>query len=150
MLTLPQFKRLPSLFAVAELVPRDGVGLQASVRCLGNWGKLLEIGKYDILNHTNLDMRPMLNNVAFEGIDVDRVMNHPESTEVYISTHSATVVPSPLLALKMHYLVCGGILSTEADFILACCTADGTEQAGDRRACQRRGEAAAGHYLPPQ
>ena len=58
------------------------MALQASVRCLGNWGKLLEIGKYDILNHTNLDMRPMLNNVSFEGIDVDRVMNHPESTEV--------------------------------------------------------------------
>ena len=59
--------------------------LQASVRCLGNWGKLLEIGKYDILQGTPLSMRPMLNNIAFEGIDVDRVMNHPESTEV--NTH---------------------------------------------------------------
>lgn len=59
-----------------------GDKLQATVRCLGNWGKLLEIGKYDILNHTPLDMRPMLNNVSFEGIDVDRVMNHPDSTEV--------------------------------------------------------------------
>lgn len=56
--------------------------LQASVRCLGNWGKLLEIGKYDILQGTPLSMRPMLNNISFEGIDVDRVMNHPESTEV--------------------------------------------------------------------
>ena len=52
------------------------------MRCLGNWGKLLEIGKYDILKGTPLSMRPMLNNVSFEGIDVDRVMNHPESTEV--------------------------------------------------------------------
>ena len=56
--------------------------LQASVRCLGNWGKLLEIGKYDILQGTPLSMRPMLNNISFEGIDVDRVMNHPDSTEV--------------------------------------------------------------------
>ena len=52
------------------------------MRCLGNWGKLLEIGKYDILQGTPLSMRPMLNNVSFEGIDVDRVMNHPESVEV--------------------------------------------------------------------
>jgi len=58
--------------------------LQASVRCLGNWGKLLEIGKYDILRSTPLSMRPMLNNVSYEGIDVDRVMNHPESTEVTV------------------------------------------------------------------
>ena len=56
--------------------------MQASVRCLGNWGKLLEIGKYDILKGTPLSMRPMLNNISFEGIDVDRVMNHPDSTEV--------------------------------------------------------------------
>ena len=56
--------------------------MQASVRCLGNWGKLLEIGKYDILKGTPLSMRPMLNNISFEGIDVDRVMNHSDSTEV--------------------------------------------------------------------
>ena len=52
------------------------------MRCLGNWGKLLEIGKYDILKGTPLSMRPMLNNISFEGIDVDRVMNHSDSTEV--------------------------------------------------------------------
>ena len=52
------------------------------MRCLGHWGKLLEIGKYDILQGTPLSMRPMLNNISFEGIDVDRVMNHPDSTEV--------------------------------------------------------------------
>ena len=58
------------------------VGVQASVRCLGHWGKLLEIGKVDILDSTPLSMRPMLNNISFEGVDVDRVMNHEESTEV--------------------------------------------------------------------
>ena len=60
------------------------------MRCLGNWGKLLEIGKYDILQGTPLSMRPMLNNISFEGIDVDRVMNHPESTEVGLQPPSST------------------------------------------------------------
>ena len=55
---------------------------QASVRCLGHWGRLLEIGKYDILQGTHLSMKPLLNNIAYEGVDVDRVLNHPESTEV--------------------------------------------------------------------
>ena len=64
-----------------EAAPAAAAALQASVRCLGNWGKLLEIGKYDILKGTPLSMRPMLNNISFEGIDVDRVMNHKESTE---------------------------------------------------------------------
>ena len=54
------------------------VVLQASVRCIGRGGKLLEIGKYDILKGSNLSMRPMLDNIAFEGIDVDRVMNDPD------------------------------------------------------------------------
>ena len=52
------------------------------MRCLGHWGKLLEIGKYNILQGTPLSMQPMLNNISFEGIDVDRVMNHNESFEV--------------------------------------------------------------------
>ena len=56
------------------------------MRCLGNWGKLLEIGKYDILRNTPIPMRPMLNNISYEGIDVDRVMNHPDSTEVTPTT----------------------------------------------------------------
>jgi fatty acid synthase len=48
---------------------------QAGVRCLAAHGRLLEIGKYDILKGTPLGMRPLLNNVAFEGIDLDRVFN---------------------------------------------------------------------------
>ena len=77
--------------------------LQASVRCLGNWGKLLEIGKYDILKGTPLSMRPMLNNVSFHGIDVDRVMNHADSTEVQPAfsslKHHAHMLPAILLWL---------------------------------------------------
>ena len=58
--------------------------LQASVRCLANRGRLLEIGKYDILKGTNLSMRPLLRNIAFDGIDLDRVFNDPDDiTEVW-------------------------------------------------------------------
>ena len=47
------------------------------MRCLADNGRLLEIGKYDILKGTPLSMRPMLRNVAFEGIDLDRITNDP-------------------------------------------------------------------------
>ncbi len=57
--------------------------VQATVRCLADNGRLLEIGKYDILKGTPLSMRPMLRNVAFEGIDLDRITNDPSNiTEV--------------------------------------------------------------------
>lgn len=45
--------------------------LQATVRCLAPHGQLLEIGKYDILKNTPLGMRPMHNNISFQGIDLD-------------------------------------------------------------------------------
>lgn len=54
--------------------------LQASVRCLASKGRLLEIGKYDILKGTSLSMRPLLQNIAFDGIDLDRVFNDPDDT----------------------------------------------------------------------
>lgn len=47
------------------------------MRCLADGGRLLEIGKYDILKDTPLGMRPLLRNVAFEGVDLDRIMNDP-------------------------------------------------------------------------
>ncbi len=57
--------------------------MQATVRCLADNGRLLEIGKYDILKGTPLSMRPMLRNCAFEGIDLDRIVNDPSNiTEV--------------------------------------------------------------------
>ena len=53
------------------------------MRCLADNGRLLEIGKYDILKGTPLSMRPMLRNCAFEGIDLDRIVNDPSNiTEV--------------------------------------------------------------------
>ncbi|KAK9916399.1 hypothetical protein WJX75_002178 [Coccomyxa subellipsoidea] len=55
-----------------------GDKLQASVRCIASYGKLLEIGKYDILKGTGLSMRPLLRNIEFQGIDLDRVFNDGE------------------------------------------------------------------------
>ena len=51
--------------------------VQATVRCLGECGRLLEIGKHDILKGTPLCMRPMMSNIAFEGIDLERITNNP-------------------------------------------------------------------------
>ena len=51
------------------------------MRCLADNGRLLEIGKYDILKGTPLSMRPMLRNVAFEGIDLDRITNDPSNID---------------------------------------------------------------------
>ena len=54
--------------------------LQASVRCLANRGRLLEIGKYDILKGTALSMRPLLHNIGYDGIDLDRIFNDADDT----------------------------------------------------------------------
>ena len=75
------------------------MALQASVRCIGRGGKLLEIGKYDILKGSNLSMRPMLDNIAFEGIDVDRVMNDPDHAHE-VSSRSIPFSASPQLAAR--------------------------------------------------
>ena len=48
------------------------------MRCISSYGKLLEIGKYDILKGTGLSMRPLLRNIEFQGIDLDRVFNDGE------------------------------------------------------------------------
>ena len=50
------------------------------MRCLGDRGRLLEIGKYDILKGAALSMRPLLRNIAFDGIDLDRVFNDADDT----------------------------------------------------------------------
>ena len=60
--------------------------MQASVRCLASYGALLEIGKYDILQGTGLSMRPMLRNIEFQGIDLDRVFNDGEALHQARST----------------------------------------------------------------
>jgi len=53
--------------------PRPAAGAQASVRCLAPYGRLLEIGKADVLGGARLPMAPLDRNIAFEGIDLDRL-----------------------------------------------------------------------------
>lgn len=43
------------------------------MRCLAPYGRLLEIGKYDVLGGGSLPMQPLDRNIAFEGIDLDRL-----------------------------------------------------------------------------
>ena len=43
------------------------------MRCLAPYGRLLEIGKVDVLGGGRLPMRPLDANIAFEGIDLDRL-----------------------------------------------------------------------------
>lgn len=49
--------------------------LQASIRCLAPGGHFLEIGKYDLMRHTSLDMRILLKNTAIDGIDLDQIFD---------------------------------------------------------------------------
>ena len=51
--------------------------LHASMRCVARGGHFLELGKYDLMKHSSLDMNLLSKNIAIHGIDVDQVMiNH--------------------------------------------------------------------------
>ena len=63
----------------------EGINLQASIRCLAKGGKLLEIGKYDMMMGTQLAMEPMLRNVEFAGIDLDDILVAGNTAEVSCS-----------------------------------------------------------------
>lgn len=58
--------------------------LQASVRCLAEGGRFLEIGKYDLSNDAPLGMSLFLKNTAFHGILLDAIceIDGPERKEV--------------------------------------------------------------------
>ncbi|XP_077295534.1 fatty acid synthase-like [Arctopsyche grandis] len=45
--------------------------LQASIRCLGKKGRFLEIGKFDIVNNTNIGMQFLLKDASIHGIMLD-------------------------------------------------------------------------------
>ena len=51
------------------------------MRCLATNGRLLEIGKYDMLKDTPLGMRPMLRNISYEGIDWERISKDAHNVE---------------------------------------------------------------------
>ncbi|KAH9365975.1 hypothetical protein HPB48_007874 [Haemaphysalis longicornis] len=52
--------------------------LQASVRCMANHGRFLEIGKFDMSKNASLGMAVFLKNVTFHGILVDALLSDPE------------------------------------------------------------------------
>uniref|UniRef100_A0A673VNW4 Fatty acid synthase n=1 Tax=Suricata suricatta TaxID=37032 RepID=A0A673VNW4_SURSU len=54
--------------------------LQASVRCLAQHGRFLEIGKFDLSNNHQLGMAIFLKNVSFHGILLDAVMDGADAT----------------------------------------------------------------------
>ena len=73
------------------------------MRCLADNGRLLEIGKYDILKGTPLSMRPMLRNCAFEGIDLDRIVNDPSNiTEVQLMLDPCIIYRTRMLVLSVY------------------------------------------------
>ncbi|EHB09358.1 Fatty acid synthase [Heterocephalus glaber] len=59
--------------------------LQASVRCLAQHGRFLEIGKFDLSNNHPLGMAIFLKNVTFHGILLDALMeeDNPQWREVF-------------------------------------------------------------------
>lgn len=58
--------------------------LQASVRCLAQHGRFLEIGKYDLSQNNPLGMAAFLKNITFHGILLDALMNDFKSHSVVI------------------------------------------------------------------
>lgn len=57
--------------------------LQASIRCLGKGGTLLEIGKYDIVKGTQLDMRYLAKRISFKAVVFDDLP--PDSEEMRVN-----------------------------------------------------------------
>ncbi|KAM5216963.1 fatty acid synthase [Hipposideros larvatus] len=53
--------------------------LQASVRCLAQHGRFLEIGKFDLSNNHPLGMAIFLKNVTFHGILLDALFDEPSA-----------------------------------------------------------------------
>ena len=54
--------------------------MQASVHCLGRFGRLLEIGKFDMANRSSLPMHNMLKGVSYESIVLDQLWSAPDTT----------------------------------------------------------------------
>lgn len=51
-----------------------GDKLQATVRCLGQGGKFLEIGKFDIENDTKIGLKNFKNELSFHAIMLDKLI----------------------------------------------------------------------------
>ncbi|XP_037572166.1 fatty acid synthase-like [Dermacentor silvarum] len=62
--------------------------LQASVRCLADHGRFLEIGKFDLSKNSPLGMSGLIRNCTFHAITLDRVLGD----EVYLATDKCRLV----------------------------------------------------------
>lgn len=51
--------------------------LQASLRCLGEGGKFLEIGKFDMANDNPIGMKHFLKGLSFHSVMVDKLFKAP-------------------------------------------------------------------------
>lgn len=61
--------------------------LQASIRCLGMAGTLLEIGKYDMLNGTKLDMRYLTKRINLKAVIFDDLPHDSDEMKVGVPLH---------------------------------------------------------------
>lgn len=74
--------------------------LQASIRCVAREGHFLEIGKYDLMKHTSLDMNLFLKNCSVHGVDLDQVFVQKEkvgrvTSQIAEGLRSGVVRPLP-------------------------------------------------------
>ena len=51
-----------------------GEALRKSWNCLAAYGRFIEVGKKDILGNSGLDMRPLLQNAIFAGVNLEQMM----------------------------------------------------------------------------
>ncbi|XP_031641000.1 fatty acid synthase-like [Contarinia nasturtii] len=56
--------------------------LAASVRCLGRAGVFLEIGKFDIMNNSNLAMGTFAKEIQFRAVFADNLIHYPKEREI--------------------------------------------------------------------
>ena len=56
----------------------SGELLHATWGCVAPFGKMIEIGKRDLLGHGKLDMRPFLENRTYSCVDMDQLWQRPD------------------------------------------------------------------------
>ncbi|XP_070507532.1 fatty acid synthase-like [Chironomus tepperi] len=61
----------------------SGDKLQASIKCLAKQGIFLEIGKYDMVNRTKIDMRCFAKDIGFRSMFVENLFNTKVGLRIY-------------------------------------------------------------------
>lgn len=73
--------------------------LQASVRCLAQHGRFLEIGKYDLSQNNPLGMGAFLRNISFNGILLDALFDKSPSSPI-IASHKKQITKLVMDGIK--------------------------------------------------